>query len=108
MIEYEYFHLDSENRKNGNFLKILHPDFEEFGQSGKKFKREDFCDIELDSNIYEIEDFVVVDLSTQTKLCKYTLLDKTTNSKSVRSSIWVFYENDWKLYFHQGTKAYCD
>ena len=108
MIEYEYFHLDSENRKNGKFLKILHPEFEEFGQSGKKFKREDFCDIELDSNIYEIEDFVVVDLSAQTKLCKYTLLDKTTNSKSVRSSIWVFYENDWKLYFHQGTKAYCD
>jgi hypothetical protein len=35
MIEYEYFHLDSENRKNGNFLEILHPDFEEFGQSGK-------------------------------------------------------------------------
>nr|WP_269668035.1 hypothetical protein [Staphylococcus gallinarum] len=100
--------MDSENRKNGNFLKILHPDFEEFGQSGEKFKREDFCDIELDSNIYEIEDFVVVDLSAQTKLCKYTLLDKTTNSKSVRSSIWVFYENDWKLYFHQGTKAYCD
>lgn len=108
MIEYEYFHLNSENRKNGKFLEILHPDFEEFGQSGKKFKKEDFCNIDLDSNIYEIEDFVVVDLSTQTKLCKYILLDKTSNSKSVRSSIWFFYEKDWKLFFHQGTKTYCD
>lgn len=108
MIEYEYFHLNSENRKNGKFLEILHPDFEEFGQSGKKFKKEDFCNIDLDSNIYEIEDFVVVGLSTQTKLCKYILLDKTSNSKSVRSSIWVFYEKDWKLFFHQGTKTYCD
>ncbi|WP_436881798.1 hypothetical protein [Staphylococcus gallinarum] len=108
MIEYEYFHLNSENRKNGKFLEILHPDFEEFGQSGKKFKKEDFCNIDLDSNIYEIEDFDVVDLSIQTKLCKYILLDKTSNSKSVRSSIWVFYEKDWKLFFHQGTKTYCD
>jgi hypothetical protein len=31
MIEYEYFHLDPKNRKNGDFLKLLHPDFEEFG-----------------------------------------------------------------------------
>ena len=108
MIEYEYFHLDSENRKNGKFLEILHPDFEEFGQSGKKFKKEDFCNIDLDSNIYEIEDFVVADLSNQTRLCKYILLDKTSNSKSIRSSIWVFYEKDWKLFFHQGTKIYCD
>jgi len=108
MIEYEYFHLDPKNRKNGDFLKILHPDFEEFGQSGKKFKKEDFFDIELDSNTYEIEDFVVDELSTQVKLCKYTLLDKTFNSKSVRSSIWVFYEKDWKLYFHQGTRVNFD
>ncbi|QDW99633.1 hypothetical protein [Staphylococcus agnetis] len=108
MIEYEYFHLDSENRKKGRFLEILHPDFEEVGQSGKRFKKEGFYSINLDSNIYEIMDFVVVDLSAETKLCKYILLDKTSNSKSVRSSIWVFYDKDWKLYFHQGTQAYCD
>ena len=64
--------------------------------------------IELDSNTYEIEDFVVDELSTQVKLCKYTLLDKTSNSKSVRSSIWVLYEKDWKLYFHQGTRVNFD
>ena len=104
MIEYEYLHLNSENRKNGKFLEFLHPDFEEFGQSGKKFKKEDLLNIDLDSKIYEIEDFVVVDLSNQTRLCKYILLDKTSNSKSNRSSVWVFYEKDWKLFFHQGTK----
>lgn len=106
MIEYEYFHLDFENRKNGRFLEILHPDFEEFGQSGKKYKKEDFCNIDLGSNIYEIKEFDVVDLSTQTKLCKYILLDKTSNSKSARSLIWVLHEKDWKLFFHQGTKIY--
>jgi hypothetical protein len=108
IIEYEYFHLESENRKNEKFLEFLHADFEEFGQSGKKFKKEDFCNIDLDSNIYEIEDFVVVDLPTQTKLCKYILLDKTSNSKSARSSICFFMKKIGNYFFHQGTKIYCD
>src|SRR5699024_3981061 len=108
MIEYEYFHLDPKNRKNGDFLKILHHDFEEFGQSDNKFSKEECFDIESDSNTYDIEDYVVDELSTQVQLCKYTLLDKISNSKSVRSSIWVLYEKDWKLYFHQGTRVNFD
>jgi len=37
MIEYEWLHLKSENRSNSKILNVLHPDFKEFGKSGKVF-----------------------------------------------------------------------
>lgn len=39
MIEYEWLHLKKENRSNGKILDVLHPDFKEFGKSGKVFKK---------------------------------------------------------------------
>lgn len=105
MIEYEYFHLNSDNRKNGKYLDILHPEFEEFGQSGKVFKKEDFIEVDLDSNEYEILNFNEVQLSNNSYLCKYILVNKSSGMASNRSSIWVLYKDEWKLIFHQGTKV---
>ena len=105
MIEYEYFHLNSDNRKNWKYLDILHPEFEEFGQSGKVFKKEDFIEVDLDSNEYEILNFNEVQLSNNSYLCKYILVNKSSGMASNRSSIWVLYKDEWKLIFHQGTKV---
>ena len=62
MINYEKFHLSTENRKNGDYIKVLHPDFKEFGQSGRIFTLSDFKFSVLDSSDYEIQSFKVLEL----------------------------------------------
>lgn len=108
MINYEKFHLSTENRKNGDYIKVLHPDFKEFGQSGRIFTLSDFKCSALDSSDYEIQSFKVLELSAANRLCTYTLVNHTNKMTSRRSSVWVLYEDDWKLIFHQGTKVHID
>lgn len=104
MIEYEWSHLKGENRKdNQKLLDILHQDFKEFGKSGKTLYKEDVVNIQFDTDDYEIYDLEEYSLAEDVKLCTYTLLNKTKNQSTNRSSIWKF-EEDWKLLFHQGTE----
>ena len=105
MIEYEKFHLDAENRKSGKYLEILHPDYEEHGQSGKKWKKEDYINIKLDASVYEIEQNECILLSDEARLSKYVLFNKSTQVRTNKSSIWVLYNGDWKMIFHQGTRT---
>lgn len=104
MIEYEWFHLKSENRANSKILDILHPSFKEFGKSGVIYDKADINHSQLDNDIYKISDFEETTLSEGCILCTYTLFNTTNNTISNRSSIWKYYENDWKLIFHQGTE----
>lgn len=108
MIEYEKYHLDADNRRTGAYLEVLHHDFKEFGQSGGIITRKDLKQSILDSSTYEIEDFNVVELSMESKLCTYVLNNKTTGRVSNRSSVWVRYNDDWRLFFHQGTTRRSD
>lgn len=104
MLKHEWSHIKSDNRSNNNILGILHPDFKEFGMSGKDFRKSDFEHIELDQDEYEISDFEECKLADDCILTTYTLTNFTTNTTSNRSSIWKLHDNDWKLFFHQGTK----
>lgn len=106
MIEYEWLHLKSENRSNSKILNILHPDFKEFGKSGKVFYKTDIKQVQLDEDDYRISNFEEYTLSEDCILCTYTLVNTTNNTITNRSSIWKYYENDWKLLFHQGTETY--
>lgn len=105
MMENEKMHLDSEYRKSGKFLDVLHPNYEEYGQSGKRYTKKDYEDIKLDSFSYEIIDYTCIPLSKEVRLCKYVLRNQSTHMETNRSSIWVMYQGDWKLIFHQGTKV---
>ncbi|MEY8561016.1 DUF4440 domain-containing protein [Jeotgalicoccus halotolerans] len=105
MIEYELYHLDRENRKSGQYLKFLHPEFKEFGQSGKVYRKEDLPKKFIDSSEYEIMEFMFQDLSIESRLCTYVLHNKTANKVSHRSSVWIRHGDDWKLLFHQGTST---
>ena len=89
MLDYEMFHLNAENRKNGDYIKVLHPDYREFGQSGGIFKLNDFKGQPLDANEYAVKFFEALELSESARLCTYTLVDKTNNVSSRRSSVWV-------------------
>ncbi|WP_436860232.1 hypothetical protein [Staphylococcus caeli] len=104
MIEYEWLHLNRDAREKGKVKEVLHPDFKEFGKSGKVYDKTDISDIKLDGDEYEIHEFLEYSLSDDCKLCTYTLSNITKNSVTNRSSIWKYYENDWKLLFHQGTE----
>lgn len=106
MIEYEWLHLKSENRSNNKILDILHPNFKEFGKSGKIYYKADIYPAQLDNDVYQISNFEEYKLSEDCILCTYTLLNTTNNTITNRSSIWKYYENDWKLLFHQGTEKH--
>ncbi|OEK14113.1 DUF4440 domain-containing protein [Staphylococcus saprophyticus] len=106
MIEYEWLHLKSENRSNSKILNVLHPDFKEFGKSGKVFYKTDIKQAQLDEDDYRISNFEEYILSEDCILCTYTLFNTTNNTITNRSSIWKYYKNDWKLLFHQGTETY--
>ncbi|UDI78322.1 hypothetical protein HYI43_07120 [Staphylococcus taiwanensis] len=103
MINYEAIHLDPNNRKTNSFLDYIHPDFIEIGQSGKTFTQSDLKSNTLAIFEYDVVDFEWKSISKDARLCIYTLINHTKQSKSRRSSIWLWYEGDWKLYFHQGT-----
>lgn len=104
MIEYEKFHFNTENRQSGKYLAILHPEYEEFGASGKRWKKADLPQADLDSSVYEIENYVCIPLSDSACLSKYILLNRTSGVRTNRSSVWVIYRDDWKMIFHQGTQ----
>lgn len=103
MIEYEKYHLNTENRMSGRYLDVLHCDYEEFGQSGKIYRKHDLPQSELDNSNFEIDNFTVIDLSDTSRLCKYHLHNITDGTSSIRSSVWVLCGEEWKMIFHQGT-----
>jgi hypothetical protein len=105
LIDFEWLHLNPISRQSGDYLTVLHPDFKEFGQSGNIYRIKDLPDEFLDSNEYEIKNFKTEKLSAESRLCTYLLLNLTEKTASNRSSVWVLYEQEWRLLFHQGTKT---
>ncbi len=107
MLEYELYHLNRDNRQDGTFIEVLHPEYKEFGQSGRIYTYKDFEGRRFtDDSKYEITEFNVQVLSDESQLCTYVLLNQTLGTKTNRSSIWVRYEDDWKMLFHQGTRNF--
>lgn len=104
MLEYEMLHLDAARRLSGEYADILHYDYMEFGQSGRVTRKSDYVGFKMPESDFEVIDYRVKDLSDNSKLATYILIDKVTDNKSNRSSIWVN-EDGWKLYFHQGTRV---
>ncbi|TDM05222.1 DUF4440 domain-containing protein [Macrococcus lamae] len=103
MIDYEILHLKNEYRVNGDYIKVLHPDFREIGASGRMTTMSDYHGLKLPPSDLEVLDYKVTELSEGCRLSTYTLVDKMDGRKTNRSSIWVTYDNDWKMIFHQGT-----
>ncbi|MCC3661182.1 hypothetical protein [Staphylococcus haemolyticus] len=103
MFNYEQVHLNSKHRLDKTYLYNLHPNFKEIGHSGNIITKNDLYFIELNTFDYEIIDFEYKSLSDNCRLSVYTLINYTTNRNSRRSSLWLWYDDDWKLYFHQGT-----
>jgi hypothetical protein len=102
-----------ETRRNASRLEaLLHPDFAEFGRSGRVFAREDVL-----SEFAEVSDcprvvaknFEVRTIGDDAALLTYVSAHEATSGHlhraTLRSSLWLHGPRGWQLLFHQGTPA---
>jgi len=91
---------------------LLHPDFIEFGQSGKRYSRADILEFGQGEVLPLIrsDNFELVVLGSGAALLTYVSahVDAGGNSHrhALRSSIWVHTQVGWQMRFHQGTPVY--
>ena len=104
--------LKSEVRKSSQMVgDILADDFIEFCSNGSEYhyKKGDVFQEEDDNKelLWEIIDFKIKELSDDCILAMYKVIkhDEPNESKkySLRSTIWKYINEEWRMVFHQGT-----
>lgn len=98
----------NETRGNIDYMnKILHPDFLEFGRSGKTYTKKDILNnIEVDINAkFPFPNLDVKQIDDSTFLVRYqsVLIHEKELEKSNRSSIWITNGEQLQIIHHQGT-----
>ena len=89
-----------------NLNNRIHDDFIEFGKSGKVFNKDSIIEylINLDDDRdIEIESFEINIMKKDFLVVNYISDEKEIDKRAVRTSIWINENENWKLYFHQGT-----
>ena len=105
--------LDSAVRHDADRMReLLAEDFLEFGSSGRVWTRKSIIDLlatEVNFLPPAIEEFQCSFLSENVALVTYHTVrnDARTGERlaSLRSSIWVRQEGEWRMRFHQGTRT---
>jgi ribonuclease HI len=83
---------------------LLHPDYREFGKSGRVWDKESVLDLMEDtSELVRIraEGLDAVPLGDDVVLVTYDSV--TPEARAHRSSVWVRESGRWQVRFHQGT-----
>ena len=92
-------------RRTNDVAALLHPDFLEFGASGKAWNADQMvAELERDpgDSTIRASDLNATRLGPDTVLLTY--LARSGRSRSWRSSVWRRAGNgSWKILFHQGT-----
>lgn len=104
IYELEISLLTPKVRKSSTQLKKLIADeFIEYGASGLIYNKNDLLDSlpEEDPQNYFVENFSVLELSSEVMLATYKVT--VASKSSLRSSIWQYKNNCWQMVFHQGT-----
>ena len=101
VIALELALLDPARRADRAFLEqVLHPDFAEFGSSGRHWRREELIEAMLaDPRVDRTE---VSELAAQPLAADAILLTYRMPGR-LRSSVWLRQDGRWRLRFHQGT-----
>jgi hypothetical protein len=102
-----------ETRRNVSRLEeLLHPDFVEFGRSGRIFSRNDVLAEFSEITAYPavvVTHFRVDAVSECVALATYISAHvgptEGRHRHSLRSSLWVHGTRGWQMRFHQGTPA---
>lgn len=86
-------------------IPLLATDYQEFCPTGRVSNRQQTIDEMLVSHPRPatIHHYFVTPLCETAALATYRLT--TPNAVTHRSSLWVFRDNRWQLFFHQGTEA---
>lgn len=105
-------HQPDTRRNHTRLAALLHPKFEEFGRSGRKYSREDvLADVDSLSDHPPITamNFQVARLGERVARLTYTSASgpgaEAIRRPTLRASLWVLSEDGWQLRFHQGTPA---
>jgi hypothetical protein len=103
-LEERLLHPDREANRNA-LIPLFSEEFKEFCVSGRVFNRQQVIDALLKSEARpaHIGNYYVAPLADKVALATY----RATIGLSIthRSSLWIFRDNRWQLYFHQGTVA---
>ena len=107
------FHREQFGRKRHDFEAMMDKGFWEVGASGNIYTKDHVLDTleERYSKSYEEtwqnpRDFKCRQLSEDIFLLTYTLTQDNTRITR-RSTIWKFYDGNWKIMYHQGTVVVC-
>ena len=103
-LEERLLHPDRE-RDRTILIPLFAEEFKEFCVSGRIFNRQQVIDALLKSEPRPatISNYYVEPLAENVALATYSV--KTAPVVSHRSSLWIFRDNRWQLFFHQGTVA---
>jgi hypothetical protein len=90
---------------------LLADDFQEFGSSGRVWRREQILEL-LSTEKFQppvIEGFACRPMGAAAALVTYRTvrIDTETNSRTetLRSSLWTSETGEWRMRFHQGTRV---
>jgi hypothetical protein len=108
-LEGELHQLET-RRDPGRLGALLHPDFVEFGRSGRKYTRADvlheFADVSTFPRIvgsdYTLR-LVAPDIGLLTYVSAHSDMGGGLSRPTLRSSLWVHGVAGWQMIFHQGT-----
>lgn len=117
LLEKQIFELEKEllkpqTRKSAEKInELLSDDFIEFCSSGKvyHYRKGDVWDdgSNLPDVKWELKEFAIKELSNDCVLATYKIIKhgelNKTKKYSLRSSIWKYSNDTWKMTFHQGT-----
>lgn len=103
-------HRTATRRNQVRLETLLHPDFEEFGRSGRRHSRDEvlreFVNEEELAPVHA-QDFELREINGGIALLTYRSahVDSAGNlyRHTLRSSLWVQTASGWKIRFHQGT-----
>ena len=105
--------LDSAVRRDGDRLRqLLTEDFVEFGSSGRVWTRQSIIEMLARETHFRppaVEEFQCSIIGEKAALVTYRTVrvDAATGERlaTLRSSIWVRREGEWRMRFHQGTRT---
>ena len=103
-LEERLLHPDRTSERTA-LISLFANDYQEFCPTGRVSNRQQTIDdiLTCHPRAATIHHYFVTPLCETAALATYRLT--TPNAVTYRSSLWVFRDNRWQLFFHQGTEA---